>query len=92
MLHTLALEHRGQFLTTEPNQFPEKTSFKFSASFGAPGWLSRLSIDFSSGHDLTVGGFEPGVGLWAESSSLETASECVSSIPSPLALCLSLKK
>ena len=35
---------------------------------GAPGWLSQLSADFSSGHDLTVFGFEPHVGLYADSS------------------------
>ena len=36
----------------------------------APGWLSHLSVpilDFSSGHDLTVCGFEPQVGLCAGS-------------------------
>ena len=35
---------------------------------GVPGWLSQLSADFSSGHDLTVFGFEPYVGLYADSS------------------------
>ena len=35
---------------------------------GAPEWLSRFSIDFSSGHDLAVGEFKPRVGLYADSS------------------------
>ena len=35
---------------------------------GEPGWLSRLSVDFGSGHDLTVCEFEPRVGLCADSS------------------------
>ena len=29
---------------------------------GMPGWLSRLSIHFSSGHDLTIREVEPRVG------------------------------
>ena len=35
---------------------------------GAPGWLSRLSVDFGSGHDLTVCELEPCMGLCADSS------------------------
>ena len=33
-----------------------------------PGWLSRLSIYFDSGHDLVVRGFEACIGLCADSS------------------------
>ena len=40
---------------------------KFNSA-GSPGWLSRLSIDCGSGHDLTVHWFEPHVGLCADSS------------------------
>ena len=39
-----------------------------SILLGAPGWLSRLSADFSSGHDLAVCEFEPRIGLWADGS------------------------
>ena len=35
---------------------------------GAPGWLSQLSSDFGSGHDLTVREFEPHVRLYADNS------------------------
>ena len=42
---------------------------------GAPGWLSRLSADFGSGHDLTVREFGPHVGLCAD--SLEPASDFI---------------
>ena len=35
---------------------------------GAPGWLSRLHSDFSSGRDLVVQEFGPRVGLCADSS------------------------
>ena len=36
---------------------------------GAPGWLSRkrLTLDLGTGHDLTIQGFEPRVGLCAHS-------------------------
>ena len=62
---------------------------------GAPGWLSQLSADSSSGHDLLVCGFEPRVGLCG--GSLEPGAclgFCVSLslCPSPThALSLSLK-
>ena len=61
---------------------------------GAPGWRSRLSIDFSSGHDLAVHEFEPRVMLWADGSELEPASDSVSpslSAPPLFMLCLCLK-
>ena len=53
---------------------------------GAPGWLSRLRSDFSSGHDLMVCGFEPYAKLSALSA--EPASDPLS--PSRLMLSLSL--
>ena len=37
-------------------------------AFGAPGWLSGLSSDFSSGHDLATCEFEPRVRLCADGS------------------------
>ena len=46
---------------------------------GVPGWLSRLRVliwlrsrvpEFGSGHDLTVCGFEPHMGICADSSEL----------------------
>ena len=30
--------------------------------------VERLTLDFGSGHDLTVRGFEPRVGFWADSA------------------------
>ena len=56
---------------------------------GSVGWVAN----FSSGHDLTVREFQPHVGLCADSSSLEPASDSVSlslSAPPLLTLCLSL--
>ena len=63
------------------------------------GALGRLgssvgsASDFGSGHDLTVRGFEPHVGLCADSSEPGAASDSVSfSVSPPLTLCLSLSK
>ena len=56
---------------------------------GSVGWAS----EFGSGHDLAVRGFEPRVGLCAQ--SLEPASDSVSpslSDPPPFMLCLSLSQ
>ena len=57
---------------------------------GSVGWAS----DFGSGHDFTVCGFEPRIGLWADSSEpgacfIQILCLCLS-IPSPRMLCLSL--
>ena len=41
-----------------------------------PGWLSRLSVRFGPGHDLTVCGFEPHIRLCADSA--EPASDSLS--------------
>ena len=35
---------------------------------GAPGGLSQLNVRFGSGHGLTARGFEPCIGLYADSS------------------------
>ena len=35
---------------------------------GALGWLKHLTLDFSSGHDLTVREFEPHIRLHADST------------------------
>ena len=55
-------------------------------SFGVPGWPSRLSIQLNlgSGHDLTIRGFKPHVGLCADSGSL------LDSLSTPAWLTLSL--
>ena len=53
---------------------------------GAPGWLSQLGVQlliFSSGHDLTVHGFEPHIG-----SVLTVRSLLGILSPSPLSLTL----
>ena len=72
-------------------------SFFFSYIFirgrrGVPGWLSRPS-DFGSGHDLTVHGLEPQVGLCADSSGPGTCfGFCVSlSLSAPTLLVHSVK-
>ena len=51
---------------------------------GVPGWFSQLSINFSSGHDLTISRFEPHIGLCADSTepALDSLSPCLSLCPS----------
>ena len=56
--------------------------------YGAPGWLSRLSI--GSGHDLAVREFEPHVGLCDDSSEPGACLRFCLSAPPPLVLCFSL--
>ena len=43
---------------------------------GAPGSVKRPTLDFGSGHDLMVGGFEPRVGLCTD--TVEPAWDSVS--------------
>ena len=52
-------------------------------TWGAPGWLSRLSIDFGSGHGLIVHEFEPHIGLSAVSTepALDPLSSPLSAPP-----------
>ena len=46
---------------------------------GVPGWLSWLSVTFSSGHDLKVHGFKPYIWLCVDSSEPRTCVRfCVS--------------
>ena len=56
--------------------------------------IKCLTLDLGSGQDLTVRGFEPHVGLCADSSEPGTRfGFCVSfslSAPPPVVLCLSL--
>ena len=63
-------------------------------SFGLPGWLSWLSADFGLGHDLTVYGSEPLVGLCADGWEPEACFRfCVfPSAPPLLMLCLVSQK
>ena len=72
-----------------------KYSFLKIGRIGAPGWLSRLSIDFGSGHDLMVHGFEPRMSSSVlTAQSLESASDSVSpslSAPPHFTHSLSLK-
>ena len=58
-------------------------SLKNIEKLGAPRWLSRLSIDFGSGHDLAVRGLEPHIRLCADGA--KSAWDCVSGsrCPSP---------
>ena len=62
---------------------------------GVPGWLSRLSVRlliFGSGHDLTVHGIKPRIGLCADSAEPARDSLFPSlSAPPLLSLSLSLK-
>ena len=60
--------------------------------FGEPGWLRHLSVQLlthDSGRDLMDGGFEPRVGLWADSE--EPAWDSLS-LPFPLLYSLSLSE
>ena len=69
-----------------------RCSAKICGGDGAPGWLSRLSADFRSGHDLTVCEFEPASGSVVMARILEPALDSVSpslSASPLLALCLS---
>ena len=62
---------------------------------GVPGWLSQLSTQFNSGHDLRVCEFRPHIGLSALSAKPASNSVFLSLYPSPagtLTLSLSLSK
>ena len=67
-----------------------------TASLGAPGWCSGLSVRLQPGHDLAVREFEPRFGLWADGSEPGACFRfCVSLslCPSPVhALSLSVPK
>ena len=53
--------------------------------------VKRLTLDFSSGRDLTVPEFEPRIGLLADSSEAAWASLCLPfSLPLPHLFSLSL--
>ena len=75
------------------SHFCQTTKFyKFSDCFlkcsieGAPRCLSRLSVLLRLGHDLAVRGFEPCVGLCADSSESGACFGCCDSLslcPSP---------
>ena len=63
---------------------------------GCPGGSISWASDFSSGHDLTVHGFKPSIGLCADNSEpgwslLQILCLPVSLVPPQLTLCLSLK-
>ena len=65
--------------------------FKRSIIVGASRWLSQLSIDVGSGHDLMVHEFKPRIRLCADSSVLEPALDSVSpSLSATLSLMFSL--
>ena len=49
--------------------------------------VKRLTLDFRAGHDLTVHGFKPRIGLHADSG--EPAWDSLSSLPFPSSLSLS---
>ena len=64
-----------------------------SAGQGASGWLSQLSSNFSSGHDLTVREFEPHIRLSAVHRACFRSSVPLSLCPSHThALFLTLSK
>ena len=68
------------------------------ASLGVPGWLSQLSTNFGSDHDLTVHEFKPHIGLAAGLTTISTEPASDPLCPSLLCpfpahtLSLSLKK
>ena len=60
-----------------------------------PGWLSQLSADFGSGHDLTVMGSSPTSGSVLTAQSMDPALDSVSPSLSDtplLTLCVSLSQ
>ena len=57
----------------------------YKVSTGTPG-LSQLTLDFSSGHDLTVREIKPCVGLCADSTEPASDSVSLSLCPSPACL------
>ena len=62
---------------------------------GRPGGSVGSASNFSSGHDLAARGFEPRVGLYADSSEPRAASDSVSpslSAPPLIVLSVSLSK
>ena len=63
------------------------------------GSVRRPTLDFSSGHDLTVHGFEPYIGLCADSAEpswdflpLSLSASLKLSAPPPLSLSLKINK
>ena len=76
-------------------RYPNLNKFAlFKVILGASGSLSGLTSDFGSGHDLTVLGFKPHVGLYADSSEPEACfGFCVSlSLSTPPTHTLSLSQ
>ena len=57
---------KSNFTSNNGDVSPMKVFLKISQ--GAPRWLSQLSVDFGSGHDLSVSGFECRIWLCADSS------------------------
>ena len=52
-------------------------------SWGAPGWLSWLSVHFSSGHDLMVHEFKPCIRLCCQCRACFGSSVSLTLFPSP---------
>ncbi|XP_053060453.1 mediator of RNA polymerase II transcription subunit 27 isoform X2 [Acinonyx jubatus] len=87
-------EHIQQRLSCSSAEAPKYSGLKnVDPSRGRLGGSVGEASDFGSGHDLAVRGFEPHVGLCAD--SLAPASDSVSpslSAPPPLTLCLPLSQ
>ena len=58
----------------------------FENIVGTPGWLSRSLTDLNSGHELTIGGFEPHIQLSAVRAEPVSDPLCLLS-PPPLLVC-----
>ena len=81
------LKHRLKISSQKTVQ--NRTFSWYKEKIRAPGWLSRVRSDFDSGHDLTVCGFQPRIGLCAHSSEPGACFQfCVSLslCPSPVVL------
>ena len=79
-------------LLTAPQGAAQAQPFSEWTQPGVPGWLSGLSIQLHSGHDLTLREFKPHVGFCADSSEPGACFRfCVSlSLPLPCSHSISL--
>ena len=83
------LQWSGQLPTTEDCPAQNVNS---SGGASVAHLVKHPTLDFCSGHDLTVGGFKPHIGLCADSSEPGTCFGFCLSLPLSLPLSLSLSQ
>ena len=77
------------YLYGPSNIYDSSDFYKNKFYLGAPGWLSQLSVDFSSGHDLRVMKLSPASGSALNMEPAWDAFSLSSSAPSPSSHALS---